>query len=368
MRREFSIYLDLVRFSAALAVFGAHLTFAQFTGGYFSYQGKLAADGVAAFFVLSGYVIAYVANEKEKSAESYLISRLARVYSVVVPALLLTIFVDLLSLRFGLVRPVPLYQYNSFSKYLLVALTFSNQLWPLHERAFGNYAFWSLDYEVWYYAAFGCFIYLSGKRKYWASAALLLVMGPRALVDMPMWLMGVGIYQLHVRWKRLPAAGWLFSASLALLILYRLTSSEAKIDDFVNAALWGIPQRMLANSQEFASMYCTAAMVGLSIFAARYMNLSLLKMPKIAKIIGWAASFTFTLYLTQRSFMDPLSNFFNYDAHNPVDVTVLIVTTLVCVVLFGLVTEHKKGWWRNVFRKMVEAAKPYVRPAAADSN
>lgn len=363
MRREFSIYLDLVRFSAALAVFGAHLTFAQFTGGYFRYQGKLAADGVAAFFVLSGYVIAYVASEKERSAENYLISRLARVYSVVIPALALTIFVDVVSLHFGLVRPVPLYQYQSFTKYFLVAITFSNQLWPLHERVFGNYAFWSLDYEVWYYAAFGCFIYLSGKKKYWASAALLLLMGPRALIDMPMWLLGVVIYLIHTRWERLPAASYLFFGSLALLVLYRLAGAEARIDAFVNAALGGLPQQMLANSQEFASMYCTAAMVGASIMAARYMKLSLLKVRYVAVAIAWAASFTFTLYLTQRSFMDPLSNFFHYDAHNPFHVALLIAATLVCVVLFGRVTEHKKQWWRNLFRTIVQSAKPFVRPA-----
>ena len=166
MKREFSTYLDLVRFLAALTVFGSHLTFSQFTGGYFAYQGKLAGEGVAAFFVLSGYVIAYVSDAKERTLKDYAVSRLARIYSVAFAAIILAIVVDLLALHYHWVRSVPRYQYHSFPKYLLLALTFSGQLGPLHESTFGAYTFWSLDYEVWYYLVFACAVYLVGAKKY----------------------------------------------------------------------------------------------------------------------------------------------------------------------------------------------------------
>src|SRR3954463_10152589 len=100
MRCEFSTYLDAVRFTAALAVVAAHFTFPQFIAGV-TYQGGLGDLAVAIFFVLSGYVIAYVADQKEHTFKDFAVSRLARVYSVAIPALILTICVDLYLIRNG---------------------------------------------------------------------------------------------------------------------------------------------------------------------------------------------------------------------------------------------------------------------------
>ena len=111
---EFSVYLDAIRFLAAATVLAAHLTFPEFTGGLFQYQGKMAGEAVAAFFVLSGYVISYVAVEKELTLRDFAVSRLARVYSVALPAIVLAIVVDLLAMHFQWHRNVPLYQYHSF--------------------------------------------------------------------------------------------------------------------------------------------------------------------------------------------------------------------------------------------------------------
>ena len=173
MKKELSVYLDLLRLGAALLVFASHMTFAQFTGGIVPYQGDWAAAGVAAFFVLSGYVISYVADRKERALGTYAVSRMARIYSVALPALALTIGVDLLSLHLGWPRPVPVYQYRSFAKYLIAALTFCDQAGPLHEPTFGNGVFWSLDYEVWYYLIFAAANYYTGIRRAVLVAALL---------------------------------------------------------------------------------------------------------------------------------------------------------------------------------------------------
>ena len=58
--------------------------------------GNLGNDAVMVFFVLSGFVIAYVADKKERTPRDYFVSRFARLYSVVVPALLLTAIADFL--------------------------------------------------------------------------------------------------------------------------------------------------------------------------------------------------------------------------------------------------------------------------------
>ena len=101
MNKSVSLYLDLVRFLAAVIVVIVHANHERFTGGLpilWRLSG-LGNDAVMVFFVLSGFVIAYVSDQKERSLEDYMVSRLARLYSVVVPALLLTVLLDWLGAR-----------------------------------------------------------------------------------------------------------------------------------------------------------------------------------------------------------------------------------------------------------------------------
>ena len=58
-------------------------------------SGHLATLAVGVFFVLSGFVIGYAVHEREKDARSYFVGRAARVYSVAVPALVLTLMSEL---------------------------------------------------------------------------------------------------------------------------------------------------------------------------------------------------------------------------------------------------------------------------------
>jgi peptidoglycan/LPS O-acetylase OafA/YrhL len=354
MKREFSSYLNLIRVAAATTVFAAHLTFTEFTGGRFSYQGKLAGEGVAAFFVLSGYVIAFVAAEKERAPRNYVISRLARVYSVALPAIALAIAVDLLALHFSWPRNVPVYQYLSFPKYLLLAVTFAGQAGPLSESAFGAHTFWSLDYEVWYYTIFACAFYFSGYKRILLSGLVLIAAGPGIVIDFPMWLLGMAIYRLHAsRPGHAPFAGVFFFSSLLALVAYRLSWMDIKIDDWVNLTLGGWPHQKLSNSEEFASEYVAAALVGLNIFSARYLPLSALRPTRISNAISWLASLTFTLYLTQRSLLDLFVFSSNYNPHSLVNLLVLVIATLASVWLLAQVTEHKKLWWRAVFSRII---------------
>ena len=53
--------------------------------------GKQAVD---VFFVLSGFVIAYICNTREPTLRTYVISRTVRIYSVALPALILTFLID----------------------------------------------------------------------------------------------------------------------------------------------------------------------------------------------------------------------------------------------------------------------------------
>jgi peptidoglycan/LPS O-acetylase OafA/YrhL len=87
MNRELSLYLDICRFCAAAMVFLGHVSDHQWSGGFLWQIGGFGEDAVAVFFVLSGFVIGYVSDARENAASSYTASRLARLWSVAVPAL-----------------------------------------------------------------------------------------------------------------------------------------------------------------------------------------------------------------------------------------------------------------------------------------
>ena len=94
MNRGLSLYLDILRFAAALTVLVTHLAYPELSGGMLAYWRLLGNDAVMIFFVLSGFVIAYTTEVKENTPGAYIRSRLARLWSVAVPALLLTIALD----------------------------------------------------------------------------------------------------------------------------------------------------------------------------------------------------------------------------------------------------------------------------------
>jgi hypothetical protein len=95
MTRSLSIYLDLMRVLAALLVLLFHTSFDRVGGAWlhpiFQDRGDVFAQagsaGVIVFFVLSGFVISWTAATKERTFESYIVNCLARLWSVVIPAL-----------------------------------------------------------------------------------------------------------------------------------------------------------------------------------------------------------------------------------------------------------------------------------------
>lgn len=222
MNSATSTYLDLVRFLAALLVFVHHLAYDRLTGGSLGPLGMFGEDAVMIFFVLSGYVIAYVAAEKEQAPREYFTSRFARLYSVVVPTLILTVLFDYMGQRLD----ASLYDGRSNDSYpwvrALVSLSFANQFWFFDVRYFTNVPYWSISYECWYYISFGVALFMKGVRRWVVLAALAVVVGPLIVLLAPVWLLGVWVYRLNARGVISAQAGWpLFIGSIALYMGYR---------------------------------------------------------------------------------------------------------------------------------------------------
>jgi peptidoglycan/LPS O-acetylase OafA/YrhL len=91
MKGFVSIYLDLFRFLAAMGVFLFHAGMYPLSSGILPYI-YFNHELVVIFFVISGYVIAASAARPDRTLANYSADRLARLTSVVIPALVLTYF------------------------------------------------------------------------------------------------------------------------------------------------------------------------------------------------------------------------------------------------------------------------------------
>lgn len=196
MTRGLSIWLDTLRVLATIVVVASHVAYPRFTRGDYIVirEFNLGSDGVIVFFVISGMVIAYAAARDQKLS-TYAFHRITRLLSVLAPALVLTFLFDQIGKSIGPEAYSSFYNPASFGELMLRGLTMSNE-WGSFERIrLGtNGPLWSLSYEAAYYVIFAAAFYLTGMRRISLLILIIVVVGPRVLLLMPAWLMGVWIW------------------------------------------------------------------------------------------------------------------------------------------------------------------------------
>ncbi len=346
MDKNFSTYLDAVRFTSAAIVVFAHSR--HLVGEIVPYQTSLGLHAVAVFFVLSGYVIAFAACEKERTLSSFAISRLARVYSVALAAIGISAAVQALSAAYD-PSPQQTYQLDGWWKYLPLFLTFTYEVGPLREQVFGNFPFWSLSFEVWYYVAFAVAFFYTGGRRLLLLGVVFAIMGDRVLLYFPIWIAGALLYHWHACVHlNPPIARALYGLSLIGLFVLPLSGMGETVDDTFRAALSGWSYSHGDWSERFASFYLIGALALLNLLTARFCRFVWLDHPRVRFGIVYLASFTFTLYLIHWPLMRvPL--IMGYDCHSPLGVILLIVWIAGATWMVGRFTEHRKLVYRRIF-------------------
>src|SRR5271157_507292 len=199
MTRAFSLYLDALRFGAAFTVFVSHWAAARYSGGELWRVMPYGRTAVLVFFVLSGFVIAWVSSTRERTFGEYALSRAARLYSVILPAFVVTAALDGIGVAIdpGLYEAeIRLSLAQSFLGYALSAV-FLGESWRLTMLPGSDIPFWSLNYEVWYYVLFAAATFLQGRRRTVALIGAALLAGPKVLLLFPIWLAGVAAW----RWR-----------------------------------------------------------------------------------------------------------------------------------------------------------------------
>ena len=358
MRRELSLYLDLVRVSAALVVVVTHLAYQELSGGMLASWRLFGNDAVMVFFVLSGFVIAYVADTKEDTLRQYGISRLARLWSVAVPALVLTILLDQLG------RVVNPQAYSSWWYVdenpllrIISALTFTNELWFSSVRPFSNGPYWSLGYEFWYYAIFAALAYFGGWRRYALAAGLAFLAGPKILLLFPVWWLGVWTYR-RTRVGPLPVAtgALLFFGSIAAYAAFRASGVPILLLNATEFILGpGFVRQGLRFSNEFVSSLLIGPLVAAHFLGAHAIaqRLDHLLEP-VAGAIRWAAQSTFTIYLLHYPLLRFVDAVTDYDESSPLMVSIVFAAVVATCMIVGPAIEQTKGAWRRALASIGE--------------
>ncbi|SPJ29648.1 acyltransferase family protein [Falsiruegeria mediterranea] len=298
MTPGFSTYLNLLRFGAAMVVLLSHFAYPRFSGGDWMWvrELNLGSDAVVIFFVLSGFVIALTAERKDDTMGRFAFSRLSRLISVAVPALVLTLVLD----RMGSTADpasyfAPYYAPLPLWEMLARGLSFSNEWSGLSARLGSNGPFWSLSYEAAYYVLFAVCFYLNGLRRAALLVLFCLLFGLNVLLLMPAWLMGVWLY------RKLYLINGLSAQALMLMTLGPVATYALCLAIDVSGIVQSTVQPMFgAHDLRFSDEYLWNALLGAlttmhllgAAGLARQADLS-----RLAGFANWCAGGSFSLYL-----------------------------------------------------------------------
>jgi peptidoglycan/LPS O-acetylase OafA/YrhL len=314
-------WLDLVRGLSAITVCAGHLRAVMFVDHsklqtsslfhkiFYGVTG-LGHEAVIVFFVLSGFFVGGSVLRKKANFKwiDYVISRLSRLWIVLIPALVLTFIIDQLIV---LVSPEILNGsfYSLWGSGPSLHTAYSNDMVTFFGNVFflqniltpvfgTNYPIWSLSNEFWYYILFPLCAYAAGKcynshkpRLFLRVVATLIAL--TLFLWLPsgiqsgyfIWLLGVIIYLVHDRLNKTTPILLVFSAGA---FLGALAYSKS-------IALQG----MLTISGDVIvglgfSVFCLA-MVNLPTPTNR--NVSLIR------IVRGLSEFSYSLYLTHFPFV-----------------------------------------------------------------
>lgn len=246
-----SLLISALRGLAALQVAAAHLRAELYPGlrtledPSLAYMGLafitgFAHQAVVVFFLISGWLVGgSLMNRlgKPQALAHYAIDRFTRLWTVLLPTLLLSLGVGLV---IGAAAPGPIdfNPGNEFSAAALAGNLLGLQTVTVPEFG-GNYPLWSLAHETWYYIQFPLLLLVIAGggvlRRAAAAAALILLLATlRDMISLyfTVWLLGAAFSRIRIDCGKAFQA-LLLVVTVALFVYYRLRGSN---DDLVPAS------------------------------------------------------------------------------------------------------------------------------------
>lgn len=344
-----SLALDLVRGLAALVVVLWHAIRLNVYQGPWPWRGPFEQDAVIVFFVLSGLVITTAARQRETTLYSFAVARVARI----VPTAWLAIVFAALVFLVGRIRgshPVPMPWPNDIldiRAMILPALFLSESgagLGPVW-----NPPYWSLAYEVTYYAMFASGTFAAGWKRWALLLGLSLFALPRAILLLPIWLMGVGlaVWRPESRPNPLRSVG-------VLVVGLTIAWLSHTYSDPISRAVVTDPDSMLRFSRHFLTDIPMGLGVALGFVALRDLSDYAAPMLRSGKrLIAVGARASFPLYLFHYPLL-ALQIAFGLQLRSPSAFAGEMLLIIALAVAIGELAER----WRIALRSRLMQAAP----------
>lgn len=363
MDRRLSIYLNALRILAALAVLVAHLFHPHLTAPPFDPVNEYdyGSDAVILFFVLSGFVIAHTAIVKDRTAGGYLFSRITRIASVALPAVALTLALDV----WGGARDPSLYadwrhsEATGVAK-LTLGVTLTNE-WSWGGLHIGtNHPLWSLSYELAYYLIFLALWYVRGWRRPALILALALAAGVNILLLLPAWGLGVAARRLIER-PRGPLVGVMIFVATACGYYVMNRAGMDNVLLYLTADLIsGHPLTVFRYSGEFLWAWLVAGLAALHLIAAKP---ALALAPDwlfdlVARPVRWVAGATFSIYAAHYPILMLTATFLPDGLSTEARVGLHGGLTLILCLIFAALFERPLPRLRAALRRRLRLVTP----------
>ena len=289
-----SVLLDLLRVLGAVTVLLGHAVQFGIYTGYWPFDDTFQHSAVVVFFVLSGFLIHQSAS-RTTSLRSFAVARAARILPVATFALCFAAAVYALLFGLGVAPTDPEVSPRISVGALIVPLLFLSERWTALRPALDP-PYWSLCYEVWFYAIFGAWFFLRGPMRWVVVLATAIIAGVTVLLLMPAWLLGAGASAALRRGvaSSRPRLTILLAATVFVLSVvsgiardvWQLVSIEASLPNL------GFSNYFIVDTVQAALVAITLVAIGSPRSGVRSGWLHV-----IARPMRWLASLTFTLYL-----------------------------------------------------------------------
>jgi peptidoglycan/LPS O-acetylase OafA/YrhL len=334
--------VDFLRVASALTVFLTHTRLWKVNTIGPAPSALAAHYAVILFFVLSGVSIGTAARRPNVTLGSYALARATRIlpvalFSVALGSLAYYLRHD--ASPIGLDAP---WQELNWQAVVIPLLFLSEQPWGV--TPVWNLPWWSLSYEVWYYALLGALVFLRGPRRIGIAVLLGILAGPQILALMPLWLMGVALawFPQVVRVRpvvalQLLAGAGFFAALTAGIGMPALEWMQVHSP---------VP---LINSQNIVGDHLFGAAAALALAGIRPFLPALAPMIEpFAPALRWMAGMSFTLYLFHGPLLNTMGSFGLVGLGNPVHslagMTGLLVACGLCAELCERRTPLLRRW------------------------
>lgn len=348
---EFSLYLGLLAFFAAVIVFFSYSSHSSLTGGFLWQASGYGQTAVIVFFVLSVYVVRYVVKNEEFKPNYHDIARISRLYLLIIPALLmLTVVCNTIDIFLIPENYQGLWSGELINQYYRYLVTFCmlHSVWGFQLTPPNNGPFWSMSFAFFYYLIFGIYFYLrSTLKKTILLIFIMLVAGPTIILLLPIWLVGGVCYKLHHHHKH-PAKKiqyLIFSVPIVGLLCTPIYREYFKYDF------------SFTTRQVIIGNYIDAAFVFLNLYTApvvaHLIKKSLIRLQKSIILCG---ALTFSLYLFHIPLLRLFSAIspFNANTASFLHISFVIGSSLTLILLIAPPCEQYRYTLKNVLKKHLE--------------